>query len=838
MPHLGVRQEHLVGARVPTDNANVSLHYLRWWHLGPIALAMGCGRLGFDGATNGTPSGQAELAVYAGQGEHTCIIRSGNVQCWGRNSHGQLGYGHRHNIGDEESAASADNVPLGGPATQLALGLHHTCALRQDGAVLCWGSNALGQLGYGDRQPRGDDGSPGPFPVVDVGGPVVDLAAGQDHTCALMADGRVRCWGAGNRGQLGGASTAHIGDNEAPSSVPPIELGGDATAIAAGLFASCALMASGDVRCWGHNNGLLGLGHTDTVGDDETPIAEAPVDLDGRVEQIGMGWYHICARMAGGAVRCWGNGASGRIGSGATDYIGDDELPSEIPPVAIGDTAVDIALGANHSCVRLTDGAVRCWGQGDRGRLGYGNTRTIGDDEMPDTIGPLDLGGTAGQLAAGENYSCAVLDGRRLRCWGEAGQGQLGYGGGTDTVGDDEIPTAYPVMQFADTAVAVAAGPQHSCAILQNGRLMCWGNNSSNQLGVGGGPRIGEREPASANIPTLDDSVAQVALGTNHTCALMTDDTVRCWGTGTSGQLGYGTASSVSRAVNASTVPVGGPVTQVAAGTYHTCALLSGGTVRCWGMGDHGRLGYVDTADVGNSNTPADVGDIDVGGTVMSIACGNTHTCALLVGGTVRCWGNGDSGRLGYGDKSDIGNDETPASAGDVDVGGTVMQLAAGAQHTCALLTSGRVRCWGRGNDGQLGYGAGNSVGDDESPASAGDVDIGGIAVQIVAGAQHTCALLQGGSVRCWGHGSGGRLGYGTTVTIGDDELPSTAPVVSLGGVVEELAAGAEHTCARLAGGTVRCWGVGDYGELGLGGVNHIGDDESPRTAGDVPLAP
>src|SRR5690606_36250495 len=143
----------------------------------------------------------------------------------------------------------------------------------------------------------------------------------------------------------------------------------------------------------------------------------------------------------------------------------------------------------------------------------------------------------------------------------------------------------------------------------------------------------------------------------------------------------------------------------------------------------------------------SDVSSSDVSGTsndvprVVQLAAGSNHTCAVVSDGRVRCWGQGTFGRLGYGNTNHIGDDEEPASVGDVDVGGTVTQLAAGALHTCALLDGGRVRCWGAESEGQLGYANVNTIGDDEAPASAGDVDVGGAVIQLVAGWLHTCAL-------------------------------------------------------------------------------------------------
>jgi alpha-tubulin suppressor-like RCC1 family protein len=147
----------------------------------------------------------------------------------------------------------------------------------------------------------------------------------------------------------------------------------------------------------------------------------------------------------------------------------------------------------------------------------------------------------------------------------------------------------------------------------------------------------------------------------------------------------------------------------------------------------------------------------------------------VLTTGDVRCWGDGAQGRLGYGNNRSIGDDEVPSVAGNVDVGGSVIQIVAGGDYTCALLANHHVRCWGNGGLGELGYGNTNNIGDNETPASAGDVDVGGLVAQLAGGTQHVCALLMNGRVRCWGSSQFGQLGYGNTDTIGDDETPASA---------------------------------------------------------------
>ena len=388
--------------------------------------------------------------------------------------------------------------------------------------------------------------------------------------------------------------------------------------------------------------------------------------------------------------------------------------------------------------------------------------------------------------------------------------------------------------------VQLATGGFHTCARLNNGAVRCWGLSTFGQLGYGNTNNIGDNESlASAGDVNVGGIVVQLAAGREHTCALLDTGNVRCWGRGNEGQLGYGNGTDVGdneSPASAGDVNVGGTVIQLAPGHFHTCALLDTGNVRCWGLGLDGRLGYGNTNKIGDNESPASAGDVNVGGTVIQLAAGLEHTCALLNTGKVRCWGRGFDGRLGYGNTTFIGDDESPASAGDVNVGGTVLQLAAGGFHTCALLDTGNVRCWGRGFDGQLGYGNGTNVGDDESPASAGDVNVGGTVLQLAAVGFHTCALLDTGNVRCWGEGSFGRLGYGNANRIGDNESPASAGDVNVGGTVLQLAAGDGHTCALLDTGNIRCWGTGVHGQLGYGNTNNIGDNESPASAGDVPV--
>ena len=370
--------------------------------------------------------------------------------------------------------------------------------------------------------------------------------------------------------------------------------------------------------------------------------------------------------------------------------------------------------------------------------------------------------------------------------------------------------------------------------------MRCWGDGVSGQLGYGNTTDIGDTEtPASAGDVTVGGDVVQIAAGYSHTCAVLSTGKVRCWGDGVNGKLGYSNTTDIGDTETPASVgdiTIGGVVAtrSIAAGYNHTCALLSSGKVRCWGTGSYGRLGYGNTNDIGDSETPLSAGSVSIGGDVIQLTAGGTHTCSLISTGKVRCWGKNDYGQLGYGNANNIGDDETPASAGDISIGGDVIQLTSGDNHTCALLSTGKVRCWGTGSDGRLGYGDTNEIGDNEAPSSAGDVNVGGDAVQISAGMYHTCALLSTGNVRCWGKNDYGQLGYGHTQSIGDTETPASAGDVDVGGSVKQIMAGQRHTCALLSSGAVRCWGSSDNGRLGYVNSNHIGDNEAPSSAGNI----
>lgn len=479
-----------------------------------------------------------------------------------------------------------------------------------------------------------------------------------------------------------------------------------------------------------------------------------------------------------------------------------------------------LPLGQGGTSV-ATGGAAARGGTSSAGSGSFaGSGTSMGGAGMP-TGGRAQAGG-AGLPSAGRGGSGVGGSGVA----GEPSGGEAGAGGS----GAVEPPVV----------TSVAAGAFHSCVVLSDGSVRCWG--SGGYIGSGNTVTIGDDEtPASIEAVKLGGSAQQISASWYHTCVTLPQGKLRCFGNGANGKLGYGNIENIGdneAPASAGDVAVGGSVESVSAGPYHTCAVLNQGLVRCWGQNDHSQLGYASGATIGDDELPKSVPTVDVGAPVRQVAAGFAHTCALTNTGTVRCWGSNSAGQLGYPGVSRVGDDETPASVGDVDVGGAVTQIVVGMLHTCALLDTGKVRCWGAGTDGRLGYANLKAIGDDETPASAGDVDVGGRVVQLSAGDYATCALLEGGKVRCWGSQMEGELGHPGADNLGDDETPASAGDINVGGVVASIDVGFLHVCAALESGAVRCWGRGATGALGYGSPQNIGDDETPASAGDVPLLP
>ncbi len=420
----------------------------------------------------------------------------------------------------EEDCDDGNDVPQDGceadcerstGVAKIASGDQHACALFHDGRLRCWGSNNYGKLGYGHLEHIGDDETPASAGDVDVGASVVDVACGREHVCVVLEGGAVRCWGFNNRGQLGIPAPTYalldvIGDepSELPSALPDVNLGGVAVAVTATSWTTFVLMDDGTVRCFGQNAnfGTCGYGTDEfAIGDDEHPVVEGPIELGGLAVQVDGHGDHACAVLENGSVRCWGFNEQGALGIGNLEVIGDDEHPSSQPALTFGAAAVRVQTGLRHTCVQLENGEVKCWGRNVQAELGLGHL-----DPVPSAAdgGPLSLGGGAVQIAVGGGHGCVLLDNGDVRCWGDANFGRLGYGDQTNDVGDDEVPSEMPPLELAVGVVHdLEVGNSYSCARVDEGDVMCWGANSSGQIGQPGVSYFGDNETLGGLSPIV-----------------------------------------------------------------------------------------------------------------------------------------------------------------------------------------------------------------------------------------------------------------------------------------------------------------------------------------------
>ncbi len=472
---------------------------------------------------------------------------AGAMYCWGSGSQVPGGAGQA-------------NVPTryatGTGYLQVSAGGNGGC-VRIAGQVQCWGSNGLGELG----RPPGD-GSSTPVSVASLAG-VQAIAVGYAHVCALLAGGEIRCWGDNANGQ--------VGDGTVAGKLSPVEVGASIApwrSVDIGLYHTCGVAeTSGAAYCWGRNNaGQIGSAAAGPLAYTPTPVTFA-----GSWRQVTAGGSHSCGLDSSGAIHCWGSNDTGELGSGGG--------PSTVPvPVEAGEHAT-LDTGLQHNCVLDPAGARVCWGVNDRTELGNGTSGA------PVATPTVIAGGPAAwsALALGVYFGCGVgagADAGKLWCWGENESGQLARVGGATATAPLEVTSTMAGW------TAVGAGLAHACGIRGGvqGNLLCWGNNSGQQVGVA------STNPQPIPIALANADWTHVDLGGTHTCAVRANGDLHCWGDNYLGQLGDGTLNG--RAGLGASLAGAHDWLAVSAGADRSCGIR--GVERrlyCWGENAHGAIG-------------------------------------------------------------------------------------------------------------------------------------------------------------------------------------------------------------------------------------------------------
>ncbi|HNX69610.1 MAG TPA: FecR domain-containing protein, partial [Candidatus Omnitrophota bacterium] len=619
-----------------------------------------------DSSTPVTVSGLSGVsAISAGYNHSLALIGSGTdsgkVWAWGYNASGQLG--------DGTTTTRLAPVAVSGlsAVTAIAAGYQHSLALLSDKTVKSWGGNGYGQLGDGTTTTRLT-----PVTVSGLSG-VTSINSGAAHSLALLSGGTVKSWGWNAFGQLGDGTTT---DRWTPVTVSGLA---DVSTLATNGNHSLALLADGTVKSWGTNGvGSLGDG---TTTDRWTPV---PVlGLEG-VTAIATGGGHSIALSVTGTVYGWGQNQCGQLGNNSTSFavVAPVHVLTAIESLTSLTNISKIVSGGFHSLALKSDGScVYAWGENDSGQLGdttNSAARTpvrVWNEEGTDYLsGVLDI-------QAGSEYSLALLSDGTVKSWGANRYGQLGNG----TLTSSPIPTT--VSGLSDVR-AIVAGEYHALALLSGGTVKSWGWNSAGQLGDG----TTTDRLVPVTVCGLSE-VTAIAASYDHSLALLSDHTVKSWGDNTQGELGDGTTT-----MRLTPVAVSGltGVTAIDAGERFSLALLSNGTVKSWGWNTYKQLG---DGTATNRSTPVTVSGLSG---VTAISAGIFHSLALMSDGTVKSWGSNGYGELGNGSVISSAIPVTVSGLADVSV------ISAGYDFSTALFLDEAAnviqgKSWGKNSSGQLG---------------------------------------------------------------------------------------------------------------------------------------
>ena len=704
---------------------------------------------------------------------HGCGLRiDGTVMCWGANDV-LIAVGSTIS---ESFNYSGQARPPEGRFAAVSAGAQHSCGIRTDGTVECWGGNDFGQA----TPPAGQ------FTAIHAAG---WSYSGPDFTCGLRPGGSAECWG-------GEWEFFEEHFEHAPPPAPTgvfIALGGHHNRI-------CGLRPGGSVDCWWPANPLTAArrDHFDFSERFENRVIARTYDIThvpgGWFDAVDVGGRHGCGLRINGMLTCWG-----------LDWHGQTA-----PPTGAFSA---LSVGGYHSCGLRASGAVNCWGHNAVGQAdapvgsftnlsaGWRHTCAInssgkvtcwGDNTHSQTTTPA---GVYTTVSAGGRHTCAINSSGKVTCWGDNTHGQTNAPDGTysavvagashtcalrippsdaaraavDCWGDDRSGQSSPPD---GSFVLIGAGTDYTCGLRPGGNITCWGGD------VNGYPLS---TPPSG-------SFASLAAGSQIACGLRTGGAVECWIATGRRHINMPPSETATR------VPAGTFHT-LSAGAYHTCAINTEGKILCWGENAHAQA------------TPPS-------GTYTTLAGGDRHTCAINTAGHVDCWGENTFGQTeapigryralttGIYHSCAINTDGTVECWGDntyrqgVPPDGSYIALAAGEQHTCALDTAGHVNCWG-----------GNTFEQTDTPE--------GTFTALTAGRLHTCALRTDGDIDCWG------IGYDHDNTNPHDRGTSTAPPR---GPFVGLTAGARHTCAIGVDNHVECWPH----ESQVGGYFHVDSRATP----------
>lgn len=698
---------------------------------------------------------------------HTCGVKlDGRLYCWGGNSHWKLGNGSAlPSVASVPTQVGTDN-----DWRRVEVGAEFSCAIKSDGRLFCWGSNEYGQIGHG-----GDTNDVVPTPVaVGADNVWIDINAGDFHMCGLTDQHSIFCWGDNAFG--------HVGDGTQTNRNVPTRLGTDTdwATVEAGHWHTCGLKLDGRLFCWGD-------GQYGQLGNNSTSVHTSPIQVNSDNDWLTLnaGNDHTCAIKSDGRLFCWGANYVGQIGDGTTV---NKPVPTQI---GTSTTWAIADAGPYHTCASMIDNRLFCWGDNSRDQLG--DVAADGNVLLPQQVG---IESDWQQISAGDRHTCATTHTGDLMCWGSYASGQLGDGHDANKL----VPSR---VGSESNWHSVTAGWSDTCANTHDDGIFCWGDNGSGRLGNG--------TTAEYRLPSQVDansSWRSISVGGGHTCATQPDGKLYCWGNNSYGQVGATTVGSdqttpIQEKTHTTWLSVDG-------GYGHSCAIAANQSMYCWGLNASGQLGNASIIGYTEDPTRESANKL-----WAHVASGTAHTCGIDTSDKLFCWGLNSKGQLGD-DTTTSRNAPTQVPTNSTwlsTYANTWRSVDVAETHTCAINSDNILFCWGDNGSGQLGDGTTTSQSTPQRVGTRSDWQ------SVSVGIAHTCALNNANALYCWGANRHGQLGDNTTTTRGTPAQEASQSAW------QSVSAGYYHTCAikkndALDYGDLYCWGEGGAGELGGGNAS------------------
>ncbi len=735
------------------------------------------------------------------------VTIKGDIYCWGDRSWGTLG------DGDSGVATTGESLNMGlfsgsKVVTDLTVAFYSACALQQGGAAYCWGYDDSSSNGFGAGST-----TPIPRPVVTTGmtgaKTFLDLKQKLFHTCGVSTDNKLYCWGYNAGNQLGeGTTTTRMEPYPVDVSALPA---GERTFVQATVGYtnfSCGLNSNGKAYCWGTNTaGYLGTGNTTKY---VTPQAVdvSGITGDSRFTEIISGGYHSCARTVDERTFCWGPGANGRLGNNSTA----DAL-SPVSPDTSGIAGfvkfTKLTLGLRHTCGITQAGVAYCWGKGTNGALGNNDTA---DSLVPVAVDTSTISGakTFREIQAGEQFTCGITTDHVIYCWGLNSYSQLGDGGTTEQL-RPVVSTNTGITNIANVT-KLSLGLGTSCALSNDGSVKCWGDGTAGQMGSS--PTFYGPVKVDKSLMTGTKTFTKVAAGAYHACGLTNDKKMYCWGANIYGAMGTNTTDNTywkPTLMPTAHIPGNKNIIDLALGYQHTCALMEDQQIYCTGWNADGQLGDGTSTD-NLVLTAIDTSTITGDKNAKKISAGWFHTCAIMADEDAYCWGWNNNGQLGTGG----GTTNKPAKVLTASITGSKIfsSIRGGRLQTCALMSDGDIYCFGYNSDGRLGVGDNTGR---TTPTKFLTTNVTGSKVftSMSTSEAHTCARTTDSVIYCTGYGPNGQLANGSTTNQNTPVLASS--LASTGTTAASVTTSVSHTTYFLSpDGKVFGAGWGRHGQLGV----------------------